>query len=345
MDRFKSKLKTRIDLQNRTKLETVIPLDTPFIINVDPADSCNFQCKFCPTGDRRLMKEISRPFKVMDFNLYKKIINDIREFETPIKVLRLYKDGEPLLNPKFADMVKYAKENPKILRVDTTTNASLLNPKRNLEIIEAGLDRINISVEGINEKEYEEFSNYRINFNRFVDNIGHFYENSRGKCEVFIKINGDILPNEADKVRFFEIFGDISDGINIEHVMSCWPEFELRGDLEINQEYGVYGQAIKEVSVCPYVFYSFSINSDGSGSLCFLDWSRKLIIGDAKKESVMDIWNGEKMHEYRKMFLMKRRKEHPVCRECGQMTHAMPDDVDAFAEVLLTKIEGWKNEG
>ena len=77
---------------------------------------------------------------------YKKIIDDICKFEKPIKVLRLYKDGEPLLNPHFADMIRYAKEKKCAERIDTTTNASLLNPKISLEIIEAGLDRINISI-------------------------------------------------------------------------------------------------------------------------------------------------------------------------------------------------------
>jgi len=107
---MKAKISPRINLQGRTKLEEIIPLTTPFVIFVDPADCCNFYCKFCPTGDRNLMKRVSRPFKVMDYLLYKKIIDDICEFDKPIKVLRLYKDGEPLLNPMFAEMIKYAKD-------------------------------------------------------------------------------------------------------------------------------------------------------------------------------------------------------------------------------------------
>src|SRR3989344_2765434 len=102
---MKAKIKPRIDLENRTKLETVIPIDVPFIINIDPADVCNFQCKFCPTADRELMKATpGRNFGLMYFNLYKKIVDDICEFGEPIKVLRLYKDGEPLLHPKFVEM-------------------------------------------------------------------------------------------------------------------------------------------------------------------------------------------------------------------------------------------------
>ena len=91
--KMKAKIKPRIDLKNRTKLETVIPLAVPFVINIDPSDVCDFQCKFCPTGDRDLIKTIPGRNHIMDFNLYKKIIDDICEFEKPIKVLRLFKDG------------------------------------------------------------------------------------------------------------------------------------------------------------------------------------------------------------------------------------------------------------
>ena len=326
----------RIDLKNRTKLETVIPLSTPFIINVDPADSSNFQCGFCPTGDRKLMKEIGRPLKTMDFELFKKIIDDLNEFDNPIKVLRLYKDGEPLVNPNFAKMVAYAKQSNKILKIDTTTNASLLTPQRSLEIIEAGLDKINISVEGINAEQYMNFSKYKIDFNKFVENIRFFYENKK-QCEVVVKINGDILSKE-DKEFFIDTFKDIADGVYIEHIMSCWPNFELRDGLEVNQEEGIYGQEIKEVDVCPYVFYSFSLNSDGQASLCFLDWSKKLLIGDVRNESVKNIWLGEKLKSYQKMFLEGNRKSHPVCKDCGQLSHGMPDDIDKFKEILLKKI-------
>lgn len=330
---MKAKIKPRIDIENRTKLETVIPLNVPFIINVDPADICNFQCKFCPTGDKELMRETpGRNHGIMNFELYKKIIDDIREFEKPIKVLRLYKDGEPLLNPGLADMIRYAKEKRCAERIDTTTNAVLLTPRKNMELVEAGLDRINISIEGVNAKQYWEFCKSRIDFEKLVENIRHLYEN-RKQCEIIVKINGDILTEE-DKERFYEIFGDIADGVYVEHVMSCWPEFEIKG-VEVNKEFGIYGQKIKEVQVCPYVFYSFSINSDGSASACFLDWSRKLIIGDVKTESVKDIWLGQRLKEYQKMFLMKKRKSHPVCGNCGQMSHGQPDDIDQYAAGLL----------
>lgn len=333
---MKAEIKPRIDLINRTKLETVIPLDTPFIINIDPADICNFQCKFCPTGDRELMKQtVGRNHGIMDFQLYKKVIDDICEFDNKVKVIRLYKDGEPLLNPYFADMVKYAKQSGCCDRVDTTTNASLLSHEISDKIIEAGLDRINISIEGVNEQQYLDFSGYKLNYAALVDNIKYFYEH-KTNTEMIVKTNGDILTEEQ-KQRFLDTFGDITDGIFIESIMDCWPTFE-QNKVEVNEERGIYGQEIHEVLVCPYVFYSFAVNSDGTISLCFLDWHRKLVIGDAKKQKIKEVWLGKEMKNYQKLFLEGKRKTHYICQNCGQLKQGQPDDIDMFANELLKKI-------
>ena len=232
-------------------------------------------------------------------------------------------------------MIKYAKDKGVADKIDTTTNASALTNERSLALIEAGLDRINISIYGVNEKQYKEFSKVNIDFKKIVENVKFFYEN-RKQCEVLVKINGDTLTKD-EKQFFLDTFGDYCDKIFIEHIMGCWPEFEIKG-VDINDEFGIYGQEIKEVSVCPYVFYAFSINSDGSVSTCFLDWARKLIIGNANTQSVKSIWFGEGMKEYRKMFLEGGRKEHPVCKDCGQLTHGMPDNIDKYSEKLLKRL-------
>ena len=169
---MKARIIPRIDLHDRMELKNALPLRTPYVIYIDPCDTCNFRCKFCPTGNRELMsKTPGRGHGPMDYTLYTGIIDALSEFPDPIRVVRLYKEGEPLLNPKFADMVRYAKQSPKVLRVDTTTNASLLTPERSLEIVDAGLDRLNISIEGITPEQYSDFSGYQMDFEAFVENI------------------------------------------------------------------------------------------------------------------------------------------------------------------------------
>lgn len=333
---MKAQHKPRIDLENRTRLETVIPLATPFIIFVDPSDICNFQCRFCPTGDRARMKNTpGRNHGPMEFSVFKNIIAGIQSFPEPIKVLRLYKDGEPLLNPRLADMVAYARDSGCCHRIDTTTNAALLRPQISRALIDGGLTRINISIEGMNTRQYKTFSRFALNFEKLVENIAYLYS-IRKQCEVIVKINGDLI-SEEEQEAFFATFGDIADGVSVEHIMSCWPEFELQ-DVRVNTEVGIFGQPIQPVQVCPYLFYSMAVNSNASVSACFLDWERRLIVGDAIMESLTDIWNGSTMNGLRRLMLKKQRATHPVCGACGQLSHGAADNLDDYAENLLQQI-------
>lgn len=259
----------RIEIHDRIELKNQLPLRTPYVIYIDPCDTCNFRCKFCPSGNHELMKKTKGRFHgPMDFDIYTGIIDSLKEFNEKIHIIRLYKEGEPLLNPRFADMVRYAKQSGYCDRVDTTTNASLLTPEKSLEIIDAGLDRINISIEGINADQYLEFSNYKLNFDTFIENISFFYHHKK-QCEVNIKICGDNLTPEQEK-EFYNIFGDIADGISVERTIEYWPKYDQM-QVEFDETVNMLGGRSKEVQVCPYVFYEMCINSDGSYSLCRFD--------------------------------------------------------------------------
>lgn len=333
---MKAEIKPRINLENRTRLEEVIPLSTPMVLFVDPASTCNFRCKFCPTGNPKLIKETGRWQGLMDFSLYKKIIDDLKEFDMPLKVLRLYKEGEPLLNNRFADMVRYAKESGVVPYIDTTTNGYLLEPERIKPILDAGLDRINISIDGMSDKQFLDFTGVKVDFKKYVEGIRNLYE-MKGNCEICVKIAGDFLTEE-EKTLFYDTFGDYSDRIFIENVAPCWPEFDVKDSLDVDMAKGIYDQPINEVNTCPYIFYSMSVNSDGSVSLCFLDWARKLLIGDVRKQSLKEIWEGEALFQYQIDNLRGKRKENPVCGQCGQLSHCLPDNIDPYVEAIAGRL-------
>ena len=333
---MKAQVKPRINLDNRTPLQEVIPLSAPFVLFVDPANTCNFRCTFCPTGDRELIKSTGRRQGLMDFDLYRKVIDDLSGFDRPLKVLRLYKEGEPLLHPRFADMVRYARESGSVEYIDTTTNGYLLTPEKVGPILDAGIDRINISVDGMSTEQYWEFTKTRVEFDEFVSNIRWLYEH-KGACEICVKIPGDILSEEA-KRRFFDTFGDIADRVFIENFAPCWPTFDVEERTGMKITEGIYGNAIRDVSVCPYIFYSMAVNTDGTVSLCFLDWARTLTIGDVRTHSLKAIWTGETTYQYRVAHLQGRRKDNSTCAGCGQLSHCLPDNIDAYVDILLKRI-------
>lgn len=319
---MKAEIKPRINFEGRTRLETVIPLSTPYLVFLDPSDVCNQSCEFCPSGNKELLRNIpTRKPQLMDFGLYKHIIDNLCDMPEQIKTLRLYKDGEPLLNPHFTAMVRYAVETQRFQQIDTTTNGSLLRPSLNQDIVNSGIDKVFISVPVSYTPAY-------------VRNVKHLYECGRGKCLLYVKTIGDQL-SQREQHRFLADFGDIADRIFIEHIAPCWPEYDVEG---VNQEVGIYGQPIDSVKVCPYLFYSLSINSDGSVSACFLDWKHEMILGNLDDESFGSIWNGEKLKCLRLGHLYGKRNELRMCGDCGQLTHGAPDIIDEFADELSERI-------
>jgi radical SAM protein with 4Fe4S-binding SPASM domain len=317
---MKAEIKPRINLDGRTRLETVIPLSTPYLVFLDPSDICNSKCPWCPTGSGEALK-YKKP-QLMDYILYRKIIDDLAIMPEPIKTLRLYSDGEPLLNPWFPDMVKYAKNTGRFGQIDTTTKGNLLDSETTRRIVDVGLDKIFISVPQTYNSQY-------------VEKIAYLHGYSFDQCKVYVKIIGDGM-NLDEQAKFMSDFNNFSDRIFIEHIAPCWPGYKVK---DVNKEVGIYGQPIKEVQVCSYIFYSLKINSDGTVSLCFLDWKHDMILGDLKKESFKDIWNGKLLRDYRIMHLAEGRKLIRGCQNCGQLSYGAPDDIDPYAQEILRRIE------
>src|SRR5688500_17730381 len=69
--------------------------------------------------------------------------------------LIFYSQGEPYINPKFLDMVKYAHKRG--IYTITSTNGHFLNSENARKTVESGLDRILISIDGSTQEVYEQY--------------------------------------------------------------------------------------------------------------------------------------------------------------------------------------------
>jgi len=321
--------------QDRQKLEKIIPLSTPYVVYIDPTNLCNFKCSFCPTGDPKLLKEVGRPHASINLELFKKIIDDISQFDEKLKLLSLYKDGEPLLNHELPQMIKYAKHANIAEKIWTKTNGSLLSPTLNTQLIDAGLDMIHISVESVSSDGYMNIANVKIDYDAFKANIQDFYE-KRGDCKVYIKII-DCNLSMSEKERFFDDFQPIADFVSIENLMG-WSYSSIK-DFTLGIQSDTYdGLPLIQKKVCAYPFYVLAINADASISLCGNDWAYETIVGNVASESLKDIWKGEKLYQFRKMMLENRRYENKACADCYYL-QIVPDNIDDYADDILSNIE------
>ncbi len=319
----------------RIPLETVIPRNTPFSVEVDIASLCNLKCKFCYHSDREQVKASGVNFGIMDMQLYKKIIDDMKEFSQKPAKLKLFEFGEPLLNKNMPDMIRYAREKNVAGSIETVTNGILLNKTLNRELVKAGLSRLNISVESLSDEGYEKVTGVKINFARYVEIIKDFYENKEN-CFVYIKLidSGDLTQKEKD--FFYHTFGDICDEIFIENAVPIW-NGTIANENIINSV-GSYGQQIKYKYVCPFIFTRMIINYDGIVSLCCTDWKRQEVIGNAKIECLCDIWNGQRLRDIQIKHLRDERESIPLCKGCTTLCTSTIDDIDEYRQEILERM-------
>ncbi|MEI8246728.1 MAG: radical SAM/SPASM domain-containing protein [Lentisphaerota bacterium] len=319
----------------RQVLADIIPLQTPFLLFLEPTNLCNFKCKFCPTGNTDLLKKVGRRPISMSMALLKKIVKDLKEFPEPLKSLVLYKDGEPLLHPEFPEMYRYLKDSGVAKQFRVTSNGSLLNPELNRRLIDAGLEWIRISVEAVSAEKYLEFSSYKLDYEKFIDNLRDLYER-RNQCHIHIKII-NIGLTEEEKEKFFSDFSSICDTCGIENPHG-WSNGDMKDFTLGGEQVSMDGIPLLERDVCPQPFFSLAINSNGTVSICCVDWAHETVIGDLNKNSLKEIWNGNELYEFRMMHLEHRRQENNACAECN-FIKTLPDDIDANAGLIIERLK------
>lgn len=328
----------KIYARERTNLEKVIPLEVPFSIQIDICNACNLKCAFCFHSDSFAMQRANLQLGYMSFELFMKIINDMKGSWSgkKVKKLKLYSVGEPLLNPHVSEMVAYAKKADVAECIEITTNGTLLNEDINLRLIEAGLDILNISINGIDEEQYKNVCSYDMNYENFCKNIKHFYKN-RKQCRVFLKYS-DIGYNEEQKRKFYSLFEDICDEIFVETISATmWQDTDVETKI-FNAHKGLYNQEIAEKKVCPFLFTTMVVNFQGYAHLCCIDWKVQYVLGDLKTENIANIWNGEKLRYYQKMHLQNGKNSIDICQKCESLSTNTIDNIDEYAEQILVKL-------
>lgn len=323
------------------QLAEALPLATPFSLMIDPSNLCNFKCSFCPTGQPQLLKKVARPNGLMDFGLFRKIIDDARGFSRKLEKINLFKDGEPFLNKNLIEMIAYAKAINIAKDISLTSNGALINEANARGIVEAGLDSIRISVEHVNDAGYKKITNTQTEYEQVHKNVEYLYKEKKKK-KSNLRIHAKLIDTgltDIDKKKFIKDFINIVDSININPIdgrnNSYGYDFSLGHGISSATAFANSSSKINRL-VCPQPFYTMAVNFNGLVSVCCIDWSLDAIIGDAREESIVDIWRGEKLRNFRILHLKGERKKINICADCHIIMGApIESDLDDAAYRLL----------
>lgn len=318
-------------VDDRTRLADVVPLDTPFTLNIFPANVCNFKCSYCAQslGRDKIYKEYGINTEVMNMEIIDKIIEQSKEFDGKYKLISMMGHGEPLCNKQLSEMIKRIKLADITERTDIITNASLLTHDVSDRLIDAGLDVLRISLQGLSSESYKKISNVDINFDKFYNNIAYFYNKSKGRCKVYVKtMDVSLEKDEFDK--FYDIFGEISDRMYIDKVKPVYDKVEYtdsQRDISVDR----YGNKHEKRIVCPQPFYMLSVWPNGDVTPCDALYKAGYL-GNVNSGSLKEMWLNKVHREFCIEHLSGKRFVNSKCSRC-----CAPDDVAHKEDILDDK--------
>lgn len=297
----------------------------PYNVFIETVFGCNLHCEMCPVP-----KGITNRKKtIMQFSTFKEIIDQLSDRQRYIGLNQL---GEPLLNKNIIEFIKYAKMNNH--KTHLTTNATLLNKNLSEDLLNAGLDSITFSIDGIDKKTYETIR-IGANFEDTIENVKYFcYMNNKLKCcrTQVDCIVSDLTEKQMPKIKLF--WKDIAP-------VNFIPLDNWTNQLELPVIFGKK-RTPNNVSLkrypCHLLWTSIAISAEGRVMYCCHDYYHKSGLSSIREKSLIDIWNYEIYSEREKHIRNCIDKE--PCKNCvawqtmPKMYHSFPRQV---LDVLLRR--------
>ena len=292
----------------------------PVSITFEPTTSCNLRCPECPSG----LREFTRPTGMLENDFFRKTVDEVY---TEISYLIFYFQGEPYLNPKFLEMVKYASS--KNIYTATSTNAHYLDDANARKTVESGLDRLIVSIDGTTQETYQQ---YRIGGDlkkviEGTENVIKWKKELKSRTPHVIFQFLVVQPNEhqikdvevlakkigVDEVRFKTAqMYDYVNGNALIPTIEKYSRYRKRSD-------GKYEIKNEMLNHCWRLWHSTVITWDGLVVPCCFDKDAKHQLGDLKNMSFRELWQSEKYYNFRASVL-RSRAEIDICKNCTEGT-------------------------
>ena len=324
---------------------------------------CNARCPMCTikfvpdftkdAEDPLSYKGVSRKAEFMTLETFKKIAIKFIPFIDKIGYLSLYGCGEPLLDKSLSDKIAFAKEIG-FKQIGFTSNCSGLTEKTSRKLLDAGLNCIIPSIDGIT-KEVHETIRPRTKFDDIVSNVRRFIEirdEGKYRCKVLVRmIRQQLNIEQWDEYNVYwkkylsTSKGDDVLGFNVHNTggkVEGYDEKKLpvsAKDLAAVENkvrkcnskvtdlinYGKKSESeyinlkqndLELSSLCPDLFTRLSIFASGDVALCSADQAEYFKLGNIINEDPIKVFNNDKFTQYRNKWLSNEVNQLDYCKDC-----------------------------
>lgn len=275
-------------------------LEFPRQIIIETTAYCNQRCIHCAH------KTLKRKKGNMPILFYKKIIDEIAIESPNGEVWMAYYGEALLLKYKIYYMIRYAKDKG-LTNVVLNSNAMLLDQEMSEMLIDSGLDRFIISMDGFSKETYERIR------------VGGIYEKVLNNALRFLEV---LKSKRLDKPKFEMQFSVMDENI---HELEAFNKFwRAKGAYVKNRPKGSWAGRIEAPNLdplrervpCKWALNHGAILWDGSLVACGCDSEGLFIAGNVNDAAIKELWNTTHRN-FRQIHLDKRWHELPdVCKGC-----------------------------
>lgn len=288
----------------------------PIIYNIETTNACNMRCKMCP---RTTM--MTRPIGNIDQETFIRVIEQIKPFPVDLwnkweifveknyqiprggmsenhfflfiipKVIQLHGYGDPLLDKHMAEYVKLLSD--KGFYSYFSCNPANINIDRTVQMFENGLDYIKYSIETVDDMLHKQIRGQASNFTESYKNILRLLEikkERKHKVTIIITMLDLNLKTQKEEYgKLKEAFKGLDVYIYLKSEDTQWYREDYHGT-----------KSVHWTEYCQHPWMSITVKSNGEVAMCMEDFNNEIVLGNAKEQSLYDIWNGEKYRRFRK---------------------------------------------
>lgn len=288
----------------------------PFVYNIETTNACNMRCKMCPrttmmtrkieTLDKNVFTKIIeqlRPFSDFEWSEWEKFCQDIYNiYPTDMsenhfflyiipKVIQLHGYGDPLLDKHIVDYVRLLKE--KGFYSYFSCNPANIDYEMTAKIFESGLDYIKYSIESVDDRLHKQIRGDKSNFSESYNNILRLLKMKKDhnyRTTIIITMLDLNRQNQKDDYqKLKDAFKDLDVYIYLKSEDQQWYRKDYHGTKSIHWS-----------EFCKHPWMSMTIKSNGEAVMCMEDYNNEIILGDARIDTLYNIWNGDRYNKFRK---------------------------------------------
>ena len=282
----------------------------PTHIQIQTTTGCGADCSICPHP----VKSRSWTNGLMTDALFERIVRQLAGRRIDYLCPYLMADG--LSDKKIFDRIDRLRDELPETHIELSTTGMYLAPRLADRLIEAPLSELRISSHGITAEQYAR-TMPGVNFDRAMNNILRFIDRWRDRkpYDLSVVTLWGLWPRDIEEE--IEAFW-AARGVSLSkwRVVSRADQVDLTVFGESPADPTPFSRRSKPPYRCRFNRDTqwMHILSDGRVTLCCMDYGQQVIVGDASRQSLDEIWTGSAYAEARDR--VRRDGDSFICDQC-----------------------------